>query len=441
MGIANEFTFGGVSTAGYGLVVEGPGNYSAPTRAVEVINIPGRDGAFALDKGYYENVTVEFNVVAKGATQADFDDVISAFRNAIVTQKGYIRLEELYHPGEYRMARYAGGFDEDPTFHGNGAIFKVKFDCKPQRYLTDGETAVSVDDGDTLTNPTLFEAHPLIMTEGFGVLDIDGTKIEIPNQNIGSVELQHNWRGDEIVDSDILATFYDKIPVAAGLVNNGDVITAGMTATVTIQNINTAALRALGRPTNIHVTDENGTTVTDATATARGVSGNDAYINKIECKLTLPISYAYNAAYQSQTRNLHFTLEPSFISPFDCYVPIKFWQRTYDGELQLIADIGSVTTDATGQPTQILEDYTVSRINLMVKDVRVNSSAPAYGSPTYIDCDLGQVYKETNGERVSLNRFVKVGADLPTLKASPEASVVTFEDLTDVAIIPRWWKV
>lgn len=441
MGIANEFTFGGASTSDYGLVVEGPGNYSASTRAVEVINIPGRDGAFVLDKGYYENVPAEFNVVAKGATQSDFKDIISAFRNAIVSQKGYVRLEELYQPGEYRMARYAGGLDEEPAFHGNGAIFKVKFDCKPQRYLTDGETAVSVDDGDTLTNPTLFEAHPLIMAEGFGVLDIDGAKIEIPNQNIGSVELQHNWRGDEIVDSVILATFYDKIPVAAGLVNNGDVITAGMTATVTIQNINTAALRALGRPTNVHVTDENGTTVTDATATARGVSGNDAYINKIECKLTLPISYAYNAAYQSQTRNLHFTLEPSFITPFECYVPIKFWQRTYDGELQLIADIGSVTTDATGQPTQILENYTVSRINLMVKDVRVNSSAPAYGSPTYIDCDLGQVYKETNGERVSLNRFVKVGADLPTLKASPEASVVTFEDLTDVAIIPRWWRV
>ena len=437
----HSIIFGGIDSADFGIYIGGEGTFNAPERDVEMISIPGRDGAFALDKGRFENIEVKYTVINQEPDLATFSANLEGFRNALCSQRGYQRLEDTFHPDEYRMAVFADKFEVKPIEYNTAAEFDIVFNCKPQRYLTDGETAVSVDDGDTLTNPTLFEAHPLIMAEGFGVLDIDGAKIEIPNQNIGSVELQHNWRGDEIVDSVILATFYDKIPVAAGLVNNGDVITAGMTATVTIQNINTAALRALGRPTNVHVTDENGTTVTDATATARGVSGNDAYINKIECKLTLPISYAYNAAYQSQTRNLHFTLEPSFITPFECYVPIKFWQRTYDGELQLIADIGSVTTDATGQPTQILENYTVSRINLMVKDVRVNSSAPAYGSPTYIDCDLGQVYKETNGERVSLNRFVKVGADLPTLKASPEASVVTFEDLTDVAIIPRWWRV
>ena len=437
----HSIIFGGIDSADFGIYIGGEGTFNAPERDVEMISIPGRDGAFALDKGRFENIEVKYTVINQEPDLATFSANLEGFRNALCSQRGYQRLEDTFHPDEYRMAVFADKFEAKPIEYNTASKFDIVFNCKPQRYLTDGETAIEVSDGDTLDNPTPFEAHPLIMTEGFGVLDIDGTKIEIPNQNIGSVELQHNWRGDEIVDSVILATFYDKIPVAAGLVNNGDVITAGMTATVTIQNINTAALRALGRPTNVHVTDENGTTVTDATATARGVSGNDAYINKIECKLTLPISYAYNAAYQSQTRNLHFTLEPSFISPFDCYVPIKFWQRTVDGELHLIADIGSVTTDATGQPTQILENYTVSRINLMVKDVRVNSSAPAYGSPTYIDCDLGQVYKETNGERVSLNRFVKVGADLPTLKASPEASVVTFEDLTDVAIIPRWWQI
>lgn len=437
----HSIIFGGIDSADFGIYIGGEGTFNAPERDVEMISIPGRDGAFALDKGRFENIEVKYTVINQEPDLATFSANLEGFRNAICSQRGYQRLEDTFHPDEYRMAVFADKFEVKPIEYNTASKFDIVFDCQPQRFLKDGETAISVSDGDTLDNPTPFEAHPLIMTEGFGVLDIDGAKIEIPNQNIGSVELQHNWRGDEIVDSVILATFYDKIPVAAGLVNNGDVITAGMTATVTIQNINTAALRALGRPTNVHVTDENGTTVTDATATARGVSGNDAYINKIECKLTLPISYAYNAAYQSQTRNLHFTLEPSFISPFDCYVPIKFWQRTYDGELQLIADIGSVTTDATGQPTQILENYTVSRINLMVKDVRVNSSAPAYGSPTYIDCDLGQVYKETNGERVSLNRFVKVGADLPTLKASPEVSVVTFEDLTDVAIIPRWWQI
>ena len=139
MAVANTFTFGGISTTDYGLVVEGSGDYSAPKRAVDSVEIPGRNGAFQLDKGYYENINVEYKVVAKGATQADFRDSIDAFRNAIVSQIGYQRLEDTYHPGEYRMAMYAGGLEEDPQFHGNGAVFKISFDCKPQRWLTSGE--------------------------------------------------------------------------------------------------------------------------------------------------------------------------------------------------------------------------------------------------------------------------------------------------------------
>ena len=168
MAVANTFTFGGVSSSAYGVVIEGPGDYSAPSRAVDKISIPGRNGAFALDKGYYENVSVEYKAVMKNTTQATFESDVSAFRNAIVSQLGYQRLTDTYHAGEYRMAMYDGGFDEDPEWHGKGAVFKVKFTCKPQRFLTSGETKTTVSSGGTLTNPTLFESSPLLDVYGYG---------------------------------------------------------------------------------------------------------------------------------------------------------------------------------------------------------------------------------------------------------------------------------
>lgn len=434
--IYKSLIFDGEDSRDYGVYITGEAVYNAPERVVEMIAIPNRNGAFALDKGYFENIEVKYPAGMFAATEAEFSASIADFRNMLCSRKGYVRLEDEYNPNEYRMAIYKSGLEVDPK--KKAGEFDIVFDCKPQRFLKSGEDPVEVSSGDTLTNPTLFEAKPLILTEGYGTLNIDGNEITVPNQLMGNTELQHLWRGNEVVDSYILASFYDKIPILAGVANDGDTVTAGMTATVTIKNINTASLRALGVPSNIHVTDENGNTVTDATATAKVVRDINALANRIECRLTLPISYAYKAAAQSQTRNLHFTLEPTFITAFDCYIPIKFWQRTVGNELQLIADIGSVTTDTTGQPQQILRNYTESRINSMNTDVRVESTASAYGSPTYIDCERGMIYKETDGDRVLLNRYVSVGAKFPTLKVD---SLVEYDDFTDVQIIPRWWQI
>lgn len=434
--IYKSLIFDGENSRDYGVYITGEAVYNAPERVVEMIAIPNRNGSFALDKGYFENIEVKYPAGMFAATEADFSASIAGFRNMLCSRKGYVRLEDEYNPNEYRMAIYKSGLEVESA--QTAGEFEIIFECMPQRFLKSGENPVEVSDGDTLTNPTLFEAKPLILTEGFGTLSIDGNEIKVPNQLMGNTELQHLWRGNEVVDSYILATFYDKIPIPAGVANSGDTVTAGMAATVTIKNINTASLRALGTPRNVHVVDENGNTVTDATATAKVVRDNNVLANKIECRLTLPISYAYKAAYQAQTRNLHFTLEPTLVSAFDCYIPIKFWQRTVGNELQLIADIGSVTTDATGQPKYILENYTESRINSMNTDVRIESTAPAYGSPTYIDCERGEIYKETDGDKVSLNRYVSTGAKLPTLK---ENSLVEYDDFTDVQIIPRWWQI
>lgn len=417
MGIANEFTFGGASTSDYGLVVEGPGNYSAPTRAVEVINIPGRDGAFVLDKGYYENVPAEFNVVAKGATQSDFKDIISAFRNAIVSQKGYVRLEELYQPGEYRMARYAGGLDEEPAFHGNGAIFKVKFDCKPQRYLTDGETAVSVEDGDTLTNPTLFEAQPLLMVEGYGGIGFNGYSIALDPAYIGNVTFAGATSGKSINEtySSAMLLDNDTITLSGASVTWRAVPLSGQAEEMVSATLTLTSQQTTGTPTvSASVVGRTALDVTVKWPAQTFAKGSNVTLTD---EGTITVTYKdYNSA--TQTKSL----------PMRVYI----MNNSTDAAESKLRIINSSRTQPSG--------WNLLLQNVSIASLTGYSTQSMLGNPTYIDCDLGEAYKYVDGAFVSLNRYIDLGSKLPTLAAG--SNEITYDNtITDLQIVPRWWRV
>jgi hypothetical protein len=80
------------------------------------------------------------------------------------------------------------------------------------------------------------------------------------------------------------------------------------------------------------------------------------------------------------------------------------------------------------------------------KNARPTISASVYGSksvlgdPTIIDCDLGEAYKETADGIVSLDAYIDLGTNLPTL-ASGNNTVTKTNAITECKIIPRWWKV
>ena len=42
MAIRNSLMFGGVSSADYGIFISGEGVFNSPTRAVEMVSVPGR---------------------------------------------------------------------------------------------------------------------------------------------------------------------------------------------------------------------------------------------------------------------------------------------------------------------------------------------------------------------------------------------------------------
>lgn len=166
----NYITLDGTPTSDFGLYISGTGTYNAPERDVTVLEIPGRNGNLVYDNGCYRNIDIEYPAfIIK-----DFDENAAGLRQWLLGHSGnYFRMSDTYHPDEFRMARASGSIEfEIRDLHRSGETTLV-FDCKPQRFLTSGETVVSIAaSGTVISNPTQFDARPLIRVYGTGTVSV-----------------------------------------------------------------------------------------------------------------------------------------------------------------------------------------------------------------------------------------------------------------------------
>ena len=201
MTLWNTFTFGGISSDTYGVMISGDGVYDAPARAYEMVSIPGRNGDLSIDQKRYENLQLTYPAFIVDG----FPNNVRDFRNKLLAKPGYQKLTDTYHTDEYRMGIYAGGLEVDPVQRGTAGSFDITFNCKPQRYLVSGETEVSftinqslIDENDVditdennnvlevdapaaafITNPTDCIAKPLLIITGIGTVSIGDTTVTI----------------------------------------------------------------------------------------------------------------------------------------------------------------------------------------------------------------------------------------------------------------------
>ena len=171
----NYFTLDGKNSKDYGVYISGGGTFNAPQRSREKFNIPGRNGKLTKDNGYYENISVEYPAFIYD----NFDGNIAAFRNMLLSAKGYARLEDSYHPDEYRIAMYDGNFEAEVVDNLRAGEFTLTFDCYPQRFLKSGEKSIEFTSAGSLLNRTDQIALPLIRAYGDGTLTINGVSIAI----------------------------------------------------------------------------------------------------------------------------------------------------------------------------------------------------------------------------------------------------------------------
>lgn len=228
MALFKSLTFGNVNSMDYGVYITGAGVYNAPERAVEMYAIPGRNGALAIDGGRYENIEVTYNCGCFAETDTEFSEKIRAFRNAICSQYSYTRLTDEYNPDEYRMALYHSGLEVEP-FRSKAGEFEITFDCKPQRFLTSGESTYQIGEwGQTIT-----ETGDIVTYQGDDLTAVKSLTTDMePIQDLHGYDSP--WVGGAGKNKLIYPYYQNSVTV------NGVTATANSDGTVTVNGTCTA---------------------------------------------------------------------------------------------------------------------------------------------------------------------------------------------------------
>ncbi len=407
------FTFDGQNSGSYDVYITGEAVYNAPERTVEMITIPGRDGDLALDKGRFENIPVKYPAGMFGDDQSAFAAKVRAFRNMMASRIGYCRLEDEYNPDEYRLALYKSGLDVEPAPFQRAGEFDILFDCNPFRFLKSGEVAVAVANNGTLTNPTLFESKPLLAVEGTGKLTVNGKTIKIQNSVVGDETIinQKDFSGNQCVVD------FSNVYIATG----NQIEMDNVQFTFAIYNNNDTYLFTAQSVSNI----------TGAVGYLPYAQSPDGTYVVVGCHADEdPTIYTYGtAATHTVGFDVSITNDNSDTATFHVDVT-----ASYDGNkrIEIEAQIGYIPTG----PFR-LDSPVIQFIGHLGNSLVVHSTAATFGNPTYIDCDLGEAYAINSGVVSSLNRYIQLGAELPTLK--PGSNTITFDNtITTLKITPRW---
>lgn len=408
--IFNSLIYGGINSANYGIYITGEGVFNAPERAVELVSVPGRNGAVAIDQGYWNNIEITYPAGTFADNETDFAQAVSDFKNAIMSLKGYQKLTDSYNPSEYRMAMYISGLEVEAANSNIAGEFDLVFNCKPQRYLNSGETAITgISTNDIIMNPTQYDSGPLLAVTGYGTIGFNGYSITLSNDVMGDITLLPAGN----------AKFNSAISFNTALYNSGDDITfpstyyqfriSRKTTAYTLQSCSlsdsgsgkTALIASTDDYYQLQTTFDKTTFDSSADTTITNVCTAVISVSGTTATVTVTTTFAYTAADNKIT--------PSCMIHYDSAASTRL-KFSYDNNKVFYFD-----------------------------DFMVDSTVSVLGTPTYIDCDLGEAYRISNGDAIGLNAYIDMGSDLPKLSAG--ANTITFSNsVTDLKIIPRWWR-
>lgn len=168
----NYFTFNGVNCKDFGVYVSGSKTFGSAEREYETVEVPGRNGDLVYSSSRLKNIQVDYEAFIF----EEFSNNMQALRNYLLTQIGYGRLEDTYHPDEFRLGVFSAALDPEVTNLEVGQ-FTLSFNCKPQRFLKTGTMTTEFIQNGVIVNPSMNDSSPLIRVTGNGTLTITGKEI------------------------------------------------------------------------------------------------------------------------------------------------------------------------------------------------------------------------------------------------------------------------
>ncbi len=428
------FVFDGVDSKDFGVYVSEVSVFDAPERDVEIIEIPGRNGAYMLDKGRFKNIPVTYKCFFESTDSEEFADTISELRNELCSRIGYKRLECELNPDEYRSAAFKDGLTVT-NINAQSGEFDIVFDCKPQRFLKSGETAVEVTSGDTITNPTLFESSPLLTVDGYGDLFLNDDKIHImQGAVVGKIPVPCTRKTDiGIVQvGQLLSAELDAKSPLTNIANTGD------SMTIAAQKFVLALRSTVGEITSFEIeTIEGGGGVLDYYAPGATFSGEYLFLNLFIKSGEYAVG---TAGSNSTTVEVVYNMDAGGTHYYDVF-RVNYYRGYYEqsGVEKYKANITYAYSENENSNFTVGSDTAVQSAIVDQPAWVVDSSKSAIGD-LYIDLEIGECYQINNGEYTPINSAVSLPAELPVL--NPGANTITFDNTVDeLDIVPRWWEV
>lgn len=478
-------TFNGISSDTLGIEVVRPPHFRYAERYYSFTEIPGKSGDALINAGGYKNVEAEYdlnfivdpiifsytaalndmvvyegnkfvfdgtkwvtysssmlsvNLIGRSITaitnnstdnpifvtkklieDSTFEEMSARISEWLHSGSGYCKLEDTYNPNWYRMGSYYESNTIENILDGGGK-FTIRFNCKPQKWLKSGslETVIS-QSGSTITNPTVYDSDPLfyVSSTSDGSLTI-GDKIIAIKENSANVSVA---AGDVVNYGENRFSFDGHVWHSYYEVENPTEYTAvanDMVTYVTIVNSQTQNSRFVfdgtkwvaytSGMTDIRFVGKSNTIIT-ADAETNPISVTTRFIGET----TTAISAGdYNnpvviANYLAAANDLVLYLGDKFVFDGTKWV-------SYSSSMTNTRFIGRSTTP-------ISSEATVNPIGL---------------SGMFIDCENGDAYLGPVDDKLNRNKLISC-TDFPVL--SKGSNTITYSNLTDVRITPRWYMV
>lgn len=169
--MSDYITVGGVVVGGANtnIYVLDCNDDDAPEPDYEAVSIPGRSGDLHIWNERWKNKQVTYRCVC----MKNASTVIPALITQLLAQYGYQRITDTLHDDYYKLGEFVGATNINYAMGRDAARFNLTFDCKPQKWLISGDTAITITSATTITNPTPFPAYPLLKLNGRGTVTLN----------------------------------------------------------------------------------------------------------------------------------------------------------------------------------------------------------------------------------------------------------------------------
>lgn len=459
--MSDEFVFNGVSSSSFEVEVFFSEVDNGVAEEYDKLTVPGRNGDLLIDQKRRPNKPHIYS----GIIYKNFSANYKNFKEYLLSQIGYKRLTDTFHPNEF----YHAVFDEELEVivdrERDMGKFKLEFNRKPQRFLLSGEEVTTFLAGEQQTET--FAGNPASFETGGQYLVTKLSANISPTQSGSGTPAIDNYRP---ISGTISVNFFVS-PTTVD--SDGQTIHASLPGTVYFGELDIVSGKLSVTHKYIEF-DGNTSWITSSSVTGRYLLNNADSSGIVKSQTDFLCSHFQPSASSSAVGTVYVSTGPNVIfntsfatlaewkaylggqasagTPVQCLcrlvTPLEYQLtpqeiHTLAGQNYVWSDAGAVegeyiTPSTIENPTRfesqpLIRVYGTGILGVNGDSV-VISQADQY---TDIDCELMDAYKglENRNQYVTLTNY-----NFPVLK--PGTNYISLGgNITRVEITPRWWTI